>query len=385
MLRGAGGGPGEPSEQSQDEGGSGGNVTASLPVIEGTALDLLIGEPGILGTNSGSEVPGLWRRRRRRRGHEPRRRLRREGAASCSPRRLTAARSRWGRGRRQPGVRRKRWADGWTRRVQWPARRSGSQHHGTRSGKCRRPERLRSRTETTAIEGRGGGGGPAVAPARSGGGGGGGYYGGGGGGTETWGAVSGGGGGSDYVTPSATGVGFNDGAGGAGGEDTADPAQPGEVEVIYSEPVEAPVTAGQTSSAAALQLPAAHHGERPSPHLTVYTRGGQGVINARALTIKASCGGVACRLRAIATLHVRGLSHLPALLSPVTSIAASSVGKASLPVPKALRSRLRHYLLHHRGAHIRIELTVRATASSGGSSRETLAESLPMWTLPGLR
>jgi hypothetical protein len=58
VLRGAGGGPGESSEASRDEGGSGGKVTASLPVTEGTVLDLVIGEPGIEATNSGSEVPG---------------------------------------------------------------------------------------------------------------------------------------------------------------------------------------------------------------------------------------------------------------------------------------------------------------------------------------
>jgi hypothetical protein len=109
------------------------------------------------------------------------------------------------------------------------------------------------------------------------------------------------------------------------------------------------------------------------------------VINAHALTIKASCGEVACSIQASATLQVRGLSHLPTLLSPATPVAADSVGRASVPVPKALRRRLRHYLLHHRGTHIGIKLTVRATANSVGSSREMLAETLPMWTLPGLR
>jgi hypothetical protein len=389
VLRGAGGGPGETSEASQDEGGNGGEVTASLTVTEGTALDLVIGEPGIPGTNSGSEVPGGYGG-----GGNGGADTERGGASGGggsfvfgpAGTLLLAAGGGGGAGNL---------ASGGNGGQTGGAGASNGLPGGT--GASVTAPGLGSvggqdgfgPTQTTAIEGRGGGGGPAVPFARSGGGGGGGYYGGGGGGTETWGAVSGGGGGSDYVSPSARAVGYDDGAGGAGGEDTADPAQPGEIEIVYAKPpeapVEAPATAAQPSAASADPPPEAHHGERLSPHLTVYTHGGQGVINAHVLTIKASCGGVACSVQARATLRVRGLSHLPTLLSPATTIAAFSVGRASVPVPRALRRRLRHYLLHHRGAHVRIELTVRATASSGASSRETLAETLPMWTLPGLR
>jgi len=398
VLRGAGGGPGEESEASRDEGGSGGKVTGSLPVTEGTALGLVIGEPGILGTNSGSEVPGGYGG-----GGNGGTDTSRGGAsggggsfvfAAAGPQ-LLAAGGGGGAGNGAPGgnggqTGEEGGANGLPGGTGATATGPGLGGLGGQNGF--------GPTQTTAIEGRGGGGGPAIAPERSGGGGGGGYYGGGGGGTGTSGGVSGGGGGSDYVSPSATAVGYDDGAGGAGGEDAEDPAQPGEIEIVYTKPPQAPgkvpapgevpAATGQPSAAGALPavaLPAADHGERPSPHLTVYTHGGQGVINAHALMIKASCGEVACSIQASATLQVRGLSHLPTLLSPATSIAASSVGRASVPVPKGLRRRLRHYLLHHRGTHVRVGLTVRATANSVGNSRETLAETLPMWTLPGLR
>jgi hypothetical protein len=249
-------------------------------------------------------------------------------------------------------------------------------------------------TDTTAIQGSGGTGANASGGARSGGGGGGGYYGGGGGASEgaNDGAVSGGGGGSDYVGYSATAVLYEDGAGGPGGEDNTDHGQAGELEILYSVaqptpsvPSTAGLAPGVPSTAEpepARPLPA--HPGTPVSHLIVYTHGGQGVIDTHALIIKASCGQIACSVRVSATLEVPGLGRLPILVSRPTAIAASQVGRASVPVPKALRHRLRRYLMHHRRAQIEIQLTVTAATGVSGSAPETFSEMLPTWTLPGL-
>jgi hypothetical protein len=232
---------------------------------------------------------------------------------------------------------------------------------------------------TTAIEGRGGQGANASPEARSGGGGGGGYYGGGGGGVGPSGAVSGGGGGSDHVTPAAIGVSYEDGAGGAGGEDAADPGQPGSVEILYAT---ATTPAVSPHSPSVTPEKSTSTQTTPALHLSVYTHGGQGLINTHALTVKASCGPVACTVHAQTAIHVPGLSGLPILLSSSTPLAADSVGRIAILVPTALRRLLRHYLLRHPRTRIKLKLSVTATA---GASREALTETLPMWTLRGFR
>jgi hypothetical protein len=191
--------------------------------------------------------------------------------------------------------------------------------------------------------------------------------------------VSGGGGGSDFVTPSASGVVYEDGAGGAGGEDSVDVGQPGTVEILY-----APASPASVLATAPAPAPANPSDANTTPrlHLTVYTHGGQGVINTHTLSVKASCGPVACALSAQAAILVPGLRKLPLLRGGLTSTPAGSVGRVSIGVPVALRRLLRRYLLGHPDTRIQVKLDVTATA---GTAHETLGESLPMWTLRGFR
>lgn len=382
VLRGAGGGGGNMSEPYQGEGGSGGKLTATLPVPEGATLDLVVGGPGVPATNDGSEVPGGFGG-----GGNAGAGISWGGGSGgggsfvFSPTGLLLAAgggggaanlASGGNGGRAGGTGQENGLAGGTGATsEGPglAGPQGQNGHGP--------------TETTAIEGSGGTGANQPGGGRSGGGGGGGYYGGGGGGGNGD-PVSGGGGGSDYVSPSASAVLYEDGAGGVGGEDTSYPAQPGEIEVLYAQPAPAPAAGNpaETPSTAGSQAqPTTQH----RLHLTVYSHGGQGIINSHALTIKAGCADVACTAYATVTVHVAGMSAPRVLLSSPIPIAASAVGRLAVPVPKAVRRRLRHYLLHHRGARVDIQLAVTATASAGAVSSETLAETLPMWTLPGLR
>jgi hypothetical protein len=380
ILRGAGGGGGEMTDPYGGLGGAGGKVTATMPVTAGTSLTLVIGEPGLQNSNDGSEVPGGY-------GGGG------NGGAGASlgggsggggsfvfapdGALMLAAGGGGGAGNLAAGGEGGRsGGDGEANGVPGG---TGASPSGPGQGGVGGQNGL-GPTTSTAIEGSGGRGANATGGARSGGGGGGGYYGGGGGASESEGAVSGGGGGSDYVAPSATDVIYENGAGGPGGNDNSDPGQAGEVEILYTRAVETSAPSGPSSTE-----PESAHPLPAHSHLTVYTHGGQGVINSHALTVKASCGPVACTIRASATLEVAGLGRLPVLMSLPTPIAASRLGRASVPVPKALRRKLRHYLLHHRDVRVEVQLTVTATTSSSDSAPETLAETLPMWTLPGFR
>jgi hypothetical protein len=382
VLRGAGGGGGDMSDPYQGEGGSGGKLTATLPVSAGATLALVVGGPGVPATNDGIEVPGGFGG-----GGNAGAGITWGGGSGGGGSFLFAADgslllaagggggaanlAAGGNGGQTGGAGQENGLAGGT-----GATSEGPGLAGPQGQDGQGP------TVTTAIEGRGGTGANQPGGGRSGGGGGGGYYGGGGGGGNGD-PVSAGGGGSDYVSPSAAAIHYEDGAGGVGGEDTAYPAQPGEIEILYAQPAQAPATASAAKSpptGGAQAQPATHR-----LHLTVYSHGGQGIINSHALTIKASCADVACTARATMSIQVTGMSPLRVLLGSPTPIAASSVGRLPVPVPKALRHRLRHYLLHHRGARIEIQLTVTATASSGAVSSEALTETLPIWTLPGLR
>jgi hypothetical protein len=383
VLRGAGGGGGNISDPYQGEGGGGGKVTATLDLTEGATLALVVGGPGVPATNDGIEVPGGF------------------GGGGNAGAGIT-----WGGGSGgggsfvfAPGGSLLLAAGGGGGAANLASGGDGGQTGGTGQSNglaggtgatATEPglagpqgQNGKGPTVTTTIEGRGGTGANQPGGGRSGGGGGGGYYGGGGGGGNG-GPVSAGGGGSDYVGPLASAVDYEDGAGGVGGEDTSDAAQPGEIEIIYAQPTQAPA-APTTQKTAPAGSPQVQTMPARSLHLTLYSHGGQGIINSHALTIKAGCADVSCTARATVTLHVTGMSRLGVLLGPPTPIAASSVGRLPVPVPKALRRRLRHYLLRHRGARVGIQLTVTASASSGYASSETLAETLPMWTLPGLR
>ncbi|HEX4483983.1 MAG TPA: hypothetical protein VH081_09355 [Solirubrobacteraceae bacterium] len=264
-------------------------------------------------------------------------------------------------------------------------------------------------TLTSAVEGVGGSGaGNAGAETRGGGGGGGGYYGGGGGGTGVgeWSGSGGGGGGADFGAGSATNVIYEDGLGGLGGEGGPDAAVSGEIEIVYALPAEEP--AGEEPAVEAAphdpsqhespvsketprqeSLPAQTPSTTPvaqapaSARLTLLTHRAQGVINSHALTIAAGCGAVGCTLKATGVLHVPGLGRMPKLRSAATPVSAASMGHASLAVPKALRWRLRHYLLHHRAA--KAQITIIVTGTFDGGSSETTTETLPIWVLPGLR
>jgi hypothetical protein len=86
-----------------------------------------------------------------------------------------------------------------------------------------------------------------------------------------------------------------------------------------------------------------------------------------------------------AVVHIPGLSGLPLLVGSPLELAASHVGRVSLPVPAAVRHRIRHYLLHHRGVKGEVHLTVTDVGGTGSAAAETLNETLPIWTLPGLR
>jgi hypothetical protein len=379
VLRGAGGGNGDSEEAIRDEGGSGAKVTATLAVSQGETFALVIGGPGVEASARGAEVPGGY-------GGGGTGGIYREygdgsgggGSFLFAPTGslLLAAGGGGGAGNLAPGGNGGQTGgdgaeNGLPGGTGASATSPGLGGEGAQNGS--------GPTVTTAIEGRGGHGANASPEARSGGGGGGGYYGGGGGGVGSSGAVSGGGGGSDYVTPAASGVSYEDGAGGAGGEDAADPAQPGSVEILY---------ARATTPTASADIPSigpekSTGATTPSAlHLSVYTHGGQGVINTHALTVKVSCGPVACDVHAQTTIHVPGLSHLPLLLSSSTPLAANSVGKVTILVPRALRRLLRHYLLRHPRTRIGVKLSVTAAA---GASHETLDETLPIWTLRGFR
>ncbi len=384
VLRGAGGGPGDSEEAIRDEGGSGAKVTATLAVSEGETFALAIGAPGVEASERGAEVPGGY-------GGGGTGGIYREygdgsgggGSFLFAPTGslLLAAGGGGGAGNLAPGGNGgQSGEDGLENGLPGGtgASTSGPGLGGEGGQNGFGP------TVTSAIEGRGGSGANAAPNSRSGGGGGGGYYGGGGGGVGSAGAVSGGGGGSDYVTPAASGVTYEDGAGGAGGEDAAEPGQPGSVEILYTvaaagaPPPETPPATSPPSAP-----PKANGAKAPAGlHLTLYTHGGQGVINSHALTVKANCGPVACTVRARTTIHVAGLPNLPILLSPNTPLAADSVGRFAISVPASLRRLLRHYLLRHRRARTRVSLTVTATA---GTAREALSETLPMWTLRGFR
>jgi len=378
VLRGAGGGPGSSEEASNDEGGAGGKVTATLPVTEGETFSLVLGEPGVEASEHGVEVPGGY-------GGGGNGGLYGEfgdgsgggGSFLFAPAGplLLAAGGGGGAGNLAPGGNGgQTGANGGENGVSGGTGASatgpGLGGEGGQNGF--------GPTVTTAVEGRGGHGANGSPQGRSGGGGGGGYYGGGGGGINLSGGVSGGGGGSDYVAPTASGVIYEDGAGGAGGEDAADPGQPGSAEILYAPTSAAGAPAG---SSPAGQQPTGVK-TLPGLHLTVYTHGGQGLINTHALTVKASCGPVACQMEARAAVHISGLSRRTILLGSTTSTAANSVGRVVIGVPVALRRLLRPYLLRHPRTRIQVALTVTAIA---GASHETFAETLPMWTLRGFR
>jgi hypothetical protein len=421
VLSGAGGGGGEISYPGSGSGGSGGKITATLPVSAGSTLDLLIGGRGMPSPGNGTAVAGGYGGGGAGGvgGHWA-------GASggggsfvfAPDGSLLLAAGGGGGAGNLASG--------GNGGQVGATGAQNGGASGG--GGATASAPGLGSNqgghdgggpTQTTAIEGVGGAGASAKGEARSGGGGGGGYYGGGGGGGGTenetvWASLSGGGGGSDFVASSATGVLYEDGFGGVGGEDTSEPAGAGSLEITYEQPTQAPSgeapsenatetapeqTTGAPSPETGVGTPAVgtpgspsaqtsassapEHQRVPVPHLTVYTHGGQGVINSHGLKVKAGCGDVTCTVHVAAIVAVPGLRGLRTLVGASTAIPASRVGQISVPVPAGLRRRIRDYLLRHRNIRGEVHLAVTDVGASGAT--ETVTETLPVWTLPGLR
>jgi hypothetical protein len=121
--------------------------------------------------------------------------------------------------------------------------------------------------------------------------------------------------------------------------------------------------------------------KQPVADLTIYTRAPKGLINSRRFHVLAGCGGVACALSASARVILPGLGTTVTLHGAAT-LSANQVHAVSFAMPKRVRALLRGYLRHHRGEHMKLDVTVTMTA---GSTRQSASALLGVWTLPGLR
>jgi hypothetical protein len=143
------------------------------------------------------------------------------------------------------------------------------------------------------------------------------------------------------------------------------------------------VTQPATKTGSAVPLSAPAPGSRPpSAHLRIYTRAAQGLINARHLYLVVGCGQVACATSMVARVILPGLGQSLTLRGKA-SLAAGRVRGVELNVPARVRRLLRSYLRRHRGAQMKLAVTVTMTAA--GTASQTASRTLEVWTLLGSR
>lgn len=142
------------------------------------------------------------------------------------------------------------------------------------------------------------------------------------------------------------------------------------------------VTGSTTSSGGANPTAASGGDTHRGPHLTIFTRTPEPVINTHRIPVRVGCGDARCKLSATARVILRGLPH-PVVFHARLALAANRTADLEIAVSRHARSLIRDYLRAHRRLHMKLE--VRVTMTSPGVVRQTASKLLAVWTLPGLR
>ncbi|HEU0251104.1 MAG TPA: kelch repeat-containing protein [Solirubrobacteraceae bacterium] len=118
------------------------------------------------------------------------------------------------------------------------------------------------------------------------------------------------------------------------------------------------------------------------PHLTIFTRTPEPVINTHRIPVRVGCGDARCKLSATARVILRGLPHAVVFHARL-ALAANRTADLEIAVSRHARSLIRDYLRTHRRLHMKLEIRVAMT--SPGVARQIASKLLAVWTLPGLR
>lgn len=142
--------------------------------------------------------------------------------------------------------------------------------------------------------------------------------------------------------------------------------------------------AGSTTTSGGAGDPIGPSGVQPRrrPHLRIFTRTPEPVINTHRIPVRVGCGDARCKLSATARVILRGLPHTVVLHARL-ALAANQIADLEIAVPRHARSPIRDYLRAHR--HLRMKLRIRVTMTSPGAAPQTASKLLAVWTLPGLR